>query len=69
MIWLRCLKLNLLASAEGGHTPRFKIFEKNVDFWKLKEIERFGSFLTKNSDFESQNFAFFGNFYSTDCKT
>ena len=31
-------------------------------------LERFGYFLTKKIDFESQNFAIFDNFYSTDRK-
>ena len=34
-----------------------------------KNLERFGYFLTLKIDFESQNFAIFDNFYSTDCKT
>ena len=34
-----------------------------------KELERFGSFLTQKIDFESQNFAHFDDFYSSDRKT
>ena len=34
-------------------------------FFHEKKLERFGSFF----DFESQNFAIFDNFYSTDHKT
>ena len=33
-----------------------------------KNLERFGYFLTLKIDFESQNFAIFDNFYSTDRK-
>ena len=32
-------------------------------------LKRFGQFLTKKIDFESQNFAIFDNFYSTDRNT
>ena len=38
-------------------------------FFNEKKIERFGSFLTQKIDFESQNFAHFDNFYSSDRKT
>ena len=34
-----------------------------------KKLKRFGSFLTKKIDFESQNFAHFDNFYSSGHKT
>ena len=38
-------------------------------FFNEKKLERFGSFLTQKIDFESQNFAHFDNFYSSDRKT
>ena len=34
-----------------------------------KKLERFESFLTYKSDFESHNFAHFEDFYSSDLKT
>ena len=34
-----------------------------------KNLERFRNFLTQKIDFESQNFAIFDIFYSTDRKT
>ena len=37
-------------------------------FINEKELERLGSFLLQKIDFESQNFAIFDNFYSTDRK-
>ena len=36
-------------------------------YFKVKEVERYRSFLTQKIDFESQNFAHFDNFYSSDC--
>ena len=38
-------------------------------FFNEKKLERFKSFLTQKIDFESQNFAHFEDFYSSDLKT
>ena len=38
-----------------------------MTFFNEKKIERFGLFFA--FDLESQNFAIFDNFYTTDCKS
>ena len=42
---------------------------KLIFFNEKKKLERFESFLTQKINFESQNFAIFDDFYSTDHKS
>ena len=71
-----CQKLDIILENRGVQKLKLTKYVNNkncapkmIFFNEKLFLERFGSFLTWKINFESQNFAFFDHFYSTNCKT